>query len=133
MTEHINKEDDEGKRVDSARVQVAPNFRLYQPVTQDMLLRVAVKNLSAKPLSFVPVYVDEEGLEQSEDKIDLASGEVRWRVTQERGMGGYLSGWVVWCGRSWRGMYGCGEACWRSSAGLVRGKRGSTCGMSARH
>jgi len=81
VTEHDGKDDDEGERVDGARVQVAPNFRLYQPVTVGMLLRVAVKNLSATPLSFVPVYVGEDGSEKPEDKIDLASREVRRRVT----------------------------------------------------
>jgi len=48
---------------------------------------VAVKNLSATPLSFVPVYVGADGSEQPEDTIDLASREVRRRLTQERGMG----------------------------------------------
>jgi hypothetical protein len=78
VTEHDGKDDDEGERVD---FRVAPDFRLYQPVTVGKLLRVAVKNLSATPLSFVPVYVGEDGSEKPEDKIDLASREVRRRVT----------------------------------------------------
>ena len=81
MTEHDGKDDDEGERVD---FRVAPDFRLYQPVTVGKLLRVAVKNLSATPLSFVPVYVGADGSEEPEDKIDLEGGEVRRRVAEER-------------------------------------------------
>ncbi len=85
VTEHDGKDDDEGERVDGDRVQASPNFRLFQPVTARMLLRVALKNMSSKPLSFVPVYVGEDGSEEPEDKIDLARGEVRRRVAEGGG------------------------------------------------
>ena len=77
MKEHDGKDDEEGERVNAARVEAAPGYRLYAPVTPDHLIRVTLKNLSAQPLSFVPVYVGKDGTKEEEDKVDLASGEVR--------------------------------------------------------
>ena len=96
MKEHDGKDDEEGERVNAARVEAAPGYRLYAPVTPDHLIRVTLKNLSATPLSFVPVYVGEDGQEEVEDKVDLASGEVRVGVGNSRRHGGRV-GSGVWC------------------------------------
>ena len=80
MREHDGKEDEQGQYVDGARLLAAQNYRLYQRVTPGMLLRVRLKNLSEKPLSFVLVYVGVDGSEEHEGKIDLASLEVRGLV-----------------------------------------------------
>ena len=74
---HVDKDDDEGERVDGARLQAASNHRLYKPVPADMLIRVTLRNLSANPLSFRPVFVEEDGTEEVGEKIHLESGEVR--------------------------------------------------------
>ena len=68
---------DARRSVDGTRLQAASNHRLYKPVPADMLIRVTLRNLSANPLSFVPVFVGEDGTEEVEEKIQLESGEVR--------------------------------------------------------
>ena len=78
MKEHDGKEDEEGERVLAARVEAAPGYRRYAPITPDLLIRVTLRNLSAKPLSFVPVYVGKDG-EEELAKMVLSSGEVRVR------------------------------------------------------
>ena len=96
VKEHDGKDDEEGERVNAARVEAAPGYRLYAPVTPDHLIRVTLKNLSAQPLSFVPVYVGKDGTKEEEDKVDLASGEVRVGVGNSRRHGGRV-GSGVWC------------------------------------
>jgi hypothetical protein len=80
VKEHDGQEDEQGQHVDGARLLVAQNYRLYQRVTPGMLLRVRLKNLSEKPLSFLLVYVGVDGSEEHEGRIDLASLKVRGLV-----------------------------------------------------
>jgi len=75
VKEHDGKDDEEGERINSAEVCGA-DFRLYA-VSPDQQIKVTIKNLSAKPLSFRPVYVDAEGSEEPNDIIEpLKRGEV---------------------------------------------------------
>jgi hypothetical protein len=76
VKQHDGKDDDDGKRIERGSVQVRHDCRLYS-VPAGRLIRVTLRNWSAKPLSFVPVYVDKDGTEEPEEKIDLASSEVR--------------------------------------------------------
>ncbi len=74
MREHDGKDDDEGERIDTK--ECGTDYRLYT-VSPGQLIKVTIKNLSSKPLSFQPVYVHEDGSEEPEDFIQaLKQGEV---------------------------------------------------------
>ena len=82
MKEHDGKDDEIGERIQGSRVQQAPAYRLYS-VEEQKLIRVTVKNLSQKELSFLPVYLAVDGTEEPEDVVTLKCGEVCARLARE--------------------------------------------------
>ena len=73
------KDDDKGERIESPK-ECGADYRLYAVCAQQ-LIKVTIKNLSAKPLSFQPVYVDTKGFEEQEEfTAPLKQGEVRLHV-----------------------------------------------------
>ena len=79
VKQHDGKDDNEGVRIESPKESGA-DYRLYT-VSAQQLIKVTIKNLSAKPLSFQPVYVDTEGNEEPEEfTAPLKQGEVRMHV-----------------------------------------------------
>ena len=75
VKQHDGKDDEEGERIDASRITKGHDFRLYS-VDPDLLIRVMVKNLSAtRDISLKPVYVKENGEEESEELVELKSGE----------------------------------------------------------
>ena len=74
VRQHDGKDDEEGERVDSSKVQTAKDFRLYT-VDAGQLLKVTVRNLSLdREITFTPVYVNEEGEEEPEVSVTLKAG-----------------------------------------------------------
>jgi serine/threonine protein kinase len=77
VKQHDGKYEEDGKRIDSSKVQTAKNYRLYT-VDAGQELRVYLRNLSlVKTISFTPVYVNEEGTEEIEEERMLKSGEAQ--------------------------------------------------------
>jgi len=75
VKQHDSKYDEDGKRIDASKVQTAKNFRLYT-VDAGQELRVYLRNLSLfKTISFTPVYVNEEGTEETQEEQNLKSFE----------------------------------------------------------
>jgi hypothetical protein len=75
VKQHDGKDDEEGERIDASRITKGHDFRLYS-VDPDLLIQVTVKNLSAtRDISLKPVYVKENGEEESEELVELKSGE----------------------------------------------------------
>ena len=75
VKQHDGKDDDEGVRIESPKESGA-DYRLYT-VSAQQLIKVTIKNLSAKPLSFQPVYIDTKGFEEQEVfTAPLKQGEV---------------------------------------------------------
>ena len=75
VKQHDGKDDEEGERIDASRITKGHDFRLYS-VDPDLLIRVTVKNLSVtRDISLKPVYVKENGEEESEELVELKSGE----------------------------------------------------------
>ena len=80
VKQHDGKDDEQGKRIESVRVQATQKERLYS-VDAGQLIRVNLKNLSlTRSLTFRPVYVSDTGDEDPEDVVTLKSSEVRVRV-----------------------------------------------------
>ena len=79
VKQHDGKDDNEGKRILRTK-ECGADYRLYA-VSTLQLIKVTIKNLSAKPLSFRPVYLDTEGREEPEEVIEpLKQGEVGMHV-----------------------------------------------------
>ena len=95
VKQHDGKDDDEGVRIERPK-ECGADYRLYT-VSAQQLIRVRIKNLSATPLSFQPVYVNDKGAESPEEfTAPLKQGEVRMHVC--------VCCWV-WASR--RGVSGC--------------------------
>ena len=72
---HDGEDDEEGERIDASRTTKGHDFRLYS-VDPGLLIRVTLKNLSpTRDISVKPVYVKENGEEESEAMVELKSGE----------------------------------------------------------
>ena len=94
-TQHDGKDDEVGVRMGPhtlphtfpvATYETGADYRRYR-VSHGQLLKVKVKNLSAKPLSFQPVYVSAEGNEEPEEFIEpLKQGEVSTHVLRARAL-----------------------------------------------
>lgn len=69
VKQHDGKDDDEGERIKRPK-ECGADYRLYKVSAQQMI-KTTIKNLSAKPLSFQPVYLNTEGGEELEDPISL--------------------------------------------------------------
>jgi len=80
VRQHNGKADDEGKRVDSSKVNKAKAFRLYT-VDAGQLLKVTVRNLSQdREITFTPVYMNEDGEEEPEESVTLKAGGERYEL-----------------------------------------------------
>ena len=85
VKQHDGKDDNEGKRILRTK-ECGADYRLYA-VSTLQLIKVTIKNLSAKPLSFQPVYVSAEGNEEPEEFIEpLKQGEVSTHVLRARAL-----------------------------------------------
>ncbi len=72
---HDGEDDEEGERIDASRITKGHDFRLYS-VDPDLLIRVTLKNLSpTRNIAVKPVYVKENGEEETEEIVELKSGE----------------------------------------------------------
>jgi hypothetical protein len=77
VKKHDRKYEEDGKRIDASKVQTAKNFRLYT-VDAGQEVRVYLRNLSLfKTISFTPVYVNEEGTEETQEERTLGVGEAQ--------------------------------------------------------
>jgi len=77
VKQHDDKDDEEGERIDSSKVQTATDFRLYT-VDAGQLLKVTVRNLSlARGISFTPIYLTEKGVEEPEGAVTLKGGQAQ--------------------------------------------------------
>jgi hypothetical protein len=75
VKQHDGKYEEEGERIDAFKVQTGKNYRLYT-VDAGQQLRVYLRNLSlVKTISFTPVYVNEEGTEETQEEQKLKSFE----------------------------------------------------------
>lgn len=93
VREHDGKDDDEGEPWPTG---TSENGTYTMTVNESMLIRVNVKNKGEAPISFVPVYIDEDGAEEVEDKIDLEAGgncELPYPLQKEAGEGD--DGWIL--------------------------------------
>eukprot|EP00802_Teleaulax_amphioxeia_P004974 Tamp_04978.p1 GENE.Tamp_04978~~Tamp_04978.p1 ORF type:complete len:951 (-),score=126.65 Tamp_04978:65-2917(-) len=71
VRQHNGKDDDLGERIDSAKIEKEPNFRLYT-VDAQQLIKVTLRNLSmSNDIKLLPVYVTDTGEEEPEDMVDL--------------------------------------------------------------
>jgi hypothetical protein len=63
----VKQHDEDGERVCASKVSVGVDFRLYQEMEPDMLIRVTLRNLSrTRDISVMPVYVNKKGDEEPE-------------------------------------------------------------------
>ncbi|MGA1398180.1 MAG: hypothetical protein ACO31K_05960 [Schleiferiaceae bacterium] len=79
VKEHDGEDDDNGCRLEAVVVEIEGSKHEHTKVsfkaTESWLIRVTAKNIGSKAYSFIPVYVDCDGREVPEDKIDLGYGE----------------------------------------------------------
>ena len=96
VRQHDGNDEEDGERVQPCKTRTARDYRLYS-VDAGRQIRVTVRNLSlTRSISFVPVYLGEDGNEEGEEPVDLKSGEAHelpYPLTKE--VGDAEDGWLL--------------------------------------
>jgi hypothetical protein len=97
VKQHDDKDDEDGQRISASKVSMGADFRLYQEMEPEKLIRVSLRNLSrTRDISVMPVYVKENGEEEAEELVEIKAGDCfelpfpLQKKTQEK-----EDGWVI--------------------------------------
>jgi hypothetical protein len=76
VKQHDDQDDEDGQRISAAKVSMGADFRLYQEMEPEKLIRVSLRNLSRTcDISVMPVYVKENGEEEAEELVEIKAGD----------------------------------------------------------
>ena len=96
VKQHDGKDDEEGERIASDKVELSHDFRRYT-VEEEQLIKVTLKNLSqTRSITVTPVYVSPEGEEEPEDQVEIKSAEeVEMKFPLQKPAGEEEDAWVL--------------------------------------
>ena len=96
VKQHDGKDDEEGERIASDKVERGHDFRRYT-VEAEQLIKVTLKNLSqTRSITVTPVYVSPEGEEEPEDQVEIKSAEeVEMKFPLQKPAGEEEDAWVL--------------------------------------